>query len=55
MQFLRLRVRSNGSSSVDSSRNVTVVLGSNNVRSLGWQGHPPDPQAVLLLGVSFCC
>ena len=33
------------------SRNVTIVLGSNNVASLGRKGNPPDPQAVLLLGV----
>ena len=34
-----------------TKRNVTLVLNSNNVASLGRQGHPPDPQAVKLLGV----
>jgi hypothetical protein len=34
-----------------AARNVTVVLSSNNVASLGREGDPPDPAFVKLLGV----
>jgi hypothetical protein len=33
------------------ARNLTVVLSSNNVASLGREGHPPDPTFVKVLGV----
>lgn len=34
-----------------AARNVSVHLSSNNVASLGREGHPPDPSFVKLLGV----